>query len=560
MSANIHYEVFLKKHQKSGWDLFRAVEDRAEAFELAKELRVGAEGSSVRISKESYDQTNEVFHSVSIFSEGPEKHKRKLREDNRMDPPCSSASDLYTLHARRTLGRALGPWLKRRQISVVELLHRPDLAEALAAGGFDRQHAIQKVAIAQAGSQECSVQHVVRRLTELADSATERLRKMDKTRTLPGFQKQGYAATYQAAQRHEEPAFALRHALAQALQPLNNWEDKFSFLAGCVSDALVEGKGCDASINMLDEFISETAALPHALDALVGGGNLGEKLNHITNILVGKASVESSVSANLLATAITSKRLPNTQSVLAARVFRELCGPRRLFPDDFDAEVILNRTLAARLTMVDQKLAPLDQLAEAFASRSARLLENEAIQTMLATCDKDASEEIRLLLQFEESIVGNHNKAKLASYLRAVVGAHKTRTWFAYGPDKPLSRIAKLAEAQRLVLNSGFNQGDKDELYTLLDRLCADVLSDINLWDKFEQQTNPPIEIAQSLMKICDGGIVTSGICSEDICVRVLKLLRSHQIKTALQNGDEKIVKTAREIGVMLERVKASVK
>ncbi|PHR62663.1 MAG: hypothetical protein COA47_02855 [Robiginitomaculum sp.] len=560
MSANIHYEVFVKRHKKAGWNLTMACEDRTEALETAKTERDASEETSVRVTKESFDEINNVFHSVSIFSKGPENHQRKLRENNRMDPPCSTPSDLYTLHARRTLGRALGPWLKRNGISVIELLHRPDLAETLAAAGFDRQHAIQKVAIAQAGAQECSVQHIVLRLTELADKSTDRLRKLDKSNALPGFQKKGYSATFVATRAHSEPGFALRHALAQAMMSMKKWDEKFSFLAGCVSDALVEGEGFEVSIEMLDEFLSETASLPYALDALVDGKNLGERLDRITDILIGNAPQGGTNGAQMLAIAISSKRLPVTQSALSARVFRELSGPRRLFPDDFDREVELNRTLASRMTRVDQALAPIDRLAEAFASRSARLLENETIQTLLGTCHNNASEEIRKLVQFEESIVGDHNKVKLASYLRGVIGAHKTRTWFAHGPDKPLSRIAKIAHAQRIVRSSSFAPADRDELFAQLDALCAEVVQDTDVLNQLEQQKKPAIEIAYSLMKLCDAGILTVGTCSDDVCRRVLKQLRSQQVRTALQAGDQATINTTRIVGRMMDQARTLAK
>lgn len=560
MSANIHYEVYVKKNQKSGWGLSLACEDRKEALETAKQIRKPSEQSSVRVVKESFDEAKDVFHSTQIFSQGPELHQRKLRENNRMDPPCSAPSDLYTLHARRTLGRALGPWLKRNHSSVVELLHRPDMAEKLAAAGFDRQHAIQKVAIAQAGSQECSVQHVVRRLTELADASTDRLRKLGKSGKLPGFQKKGYAATFASAQKHPEADFALRHALAHGLSPMKRWQDKIAFLSSCVSDALVEGKGCAASIHMLDEFISETVALPHALDQIVKGADLGDRLDRITDILIGTPPKLATEGAQMLAKAITSKRLPNTQSALAARMFRELCGPRRLYPEDFNSEVRLNRSLAARLTTIDPALAPVDQVAEAFTIRSSRLLENEAVQDFLEFFNKDAAQEIQALLQFEESIIGTQNKAKLASFLRAVIGSHKTRSWFSHGPETALARIAKIAHAQRLVQNTSFCIADLDVLFCQLDRLCADVIADTKVVEKIERRNVPPVETAQSLMKLIDGGIITIGNVSDDICHRALKLLRSASVKSALQEGDKPTIQTAREIGQMMERAKINAK
>ncbi|MBL4617687.1 MAG: hypothetical protein JKY46_08305 [Robiginitomaculum sp.] len=560
MSANVHYEVYEKKHQKAGWNLVLACEDRQEALDVAKEARGSSSSCSVRVSKESFDETNDIFHSTQIFSQGPEQHKRKMPENNRMDPPCSSPEDLYSLHSRRTLGRALAPWLKRNNISVIELLYRPDMAENLETAGFDRQHAIQKVAIAQAGSQECSVQHVVRRLTELADKATLRLRKIEKAKTFPKIQKKGFASTYLQAQKHKDPEFAVRYALADGLGKMKRWEDKAMFLSSCVSDILVEGQGCKNSFKIVDEFISEILALPHALDQIVGGSTLGEKLDRITDMLIGSDSTSGSDAAKTLATAITSKSLPNTQSVLAARVFRDLCGPRRLFPDDFAKEVELNRWLAERLTAIDQALAPVDRLAEAFTSRSSRLLENESIQNLLDSCKKNSAEEIRQLLVFEESILGDQNKKKLASFLRATIGSHKTRTWFAHGAGKPLITIGKIAHSQRAVRNSSFCETDQDELFVQLDLLCADVLGDTKILDKLELRDAPPIEVAKSLMKLVDGGIVTIGRVSDDICRRSLNIIRSGKVKSALQRGDKTAISTVREISTMIDRLKANQK
>jgi len=558
MSANIHYEVYVKKHRKAGWALHQAAEDRQEAIATATEARGDSEDCSVRVTKESFDEVNEVFHSTQIFSKGPEKHQRQLRENKKMDPPCSGPTDLYSLHARRTLGRALGPWLKRNNLTAIELLHRSDMAERLAAAGFDRQHAIQKVAIAQAGSQECSVQHVVRKLTELADKATDRIRKLEKTGKLPGFHKRGFAATFTASQAHADPDFALRHALATGLATMDTWIDKILFLSSCVSDALVEGSGCAASVHLLDEFISEIVALPHALNELVGGSIIGERVDRITDILIGHSPEQGSDGAKLLAKAITSKRLPTTQSTLAARIFNDLCGPRRLFPDNFELEVEVNRSLAERLTPVNQALVPADRLAEAFNVRSKRLLENEAIHALLKAHENNPAEEIHCLLHLEESIIGSQNKIKLASFLRAVVGSHKTRTWFSYGAENPLTRVSKIAHAQRAVLNSSFCNSDKEELSSQLDRLCADTIADTKLVIRIEQQEQSAIETAQSLMKLIDGGVLTLGTVSDGICRKVLKLLRTTQVKNALQSGDQQTIQVARQIARMIERAKTN--
>lgn len=557
MTACIHYEIFVKKNRKSGWNLYQACEDRKEALETAKAQRT-SDAISVRVTKESYDERNEVFRSVSIFNEGPEKHQRQMRENNRMDPPCRNPLDLYNMHARRTMARALGPWLKRHAVSVMELLHRPDLAEQLAAAGHDRQHAIQKVAIAQAGSQECSVQHLVRTLTELADKATDRLRALQKSKTLPGFDGKGFAQTYETCSRHKEPEFAIRHALAQAMAPFKTWEKKFAFLSACVSDALVEGEGNDDALAMLDEFISETAALPHAVNELCHGREMGAQLDEITDLLQGTASKQQKEGMRLLAEAISSKRLPLTQSVLASRVFNELCGPRRLYPDEFMKEVELNRSLADRLMQVDRALAPADRLQEAFVIRSSRLLSQDAITNLLSTCDQQAGTELRALLHLEGSIVGDANKAKLATYVRAILGAHKTRTWLASKSAKTLERLSQLAHAQRKVLASGFAVPDRTELSEQIDRLCRTAMEETRIIEEICRREPDPVNSAMALIRLCEKGVLTMGVCSETICRKALSLLKSHSVRQKVAQGDESTIARAREIGRIMEGLRDS--
>ena len=109
MSAEIHFEVFVKKNRKSGWYLDQALQSREDALKIAKKQLEGLPKGSVRVTKESYDENQNTFLSVTVFEEGEERHIRKIRADNKMEPTCNSPDDLYAIHTRRTLGRALAP-------------------------------------------------------------------------------------------------------------------------------------------------------------------------------------------------------------------------------------------------------------------------------------------------------------------------------------------------------------------------------------------------------------------------------------------------------------------
>ena len=553
MSAEIHFEVFIKKNRKASWYLDQALQSREAALKIAKTQLEGLPKGSVRVTKESFDDNENTFLSVTIFEEGEERHTRNICADNKMEPTCASPDDLYAIHTRRTMGRALAPWLKQNGICTLELLHRSDLAEKLAAAGHDRQHAIQKVAIAQAGAMECSVQHIVRRLTELADAATDQLRHAKAKKRTLAFHNRGFAATLTAMKACKEPGFALSTALASRLKDSKNWPDKISFLASCVSDALVEGDEAGVGLSVLDAFLAEIVALPHALDTSVGGEELGDRLDRITNILCGQTPDNASDSARMLAIAISSEKLPETQSVLAARIFKELRGPRRLYPDRFEDEVLLNRSLANRLVRLPQALVPPDQLSEAFIIRSSRLLDAGSIERLLISA-KNPGDELLTLIDFEQSMVGAQNKQKLATFVRAVIGAHKTNRWFCSGGANVFERLSVCALAQKCVLDGGFNAEDKHEISTTLDRLCLEALKHTKSFEQIEARDTAPLQKAICLLKLPDQQLITHGQCTQEAMRRAMRLLRSNEVRQAMADNQDG---QFQEISELLQRVKA---
>src|SRR6202000_2700559 len=78
-------------------------------------------------------------------------------------------------HARATIRRLMPDFLARGRITVTELIHRPDMLEKLEATGTLYQHAIQKVAVAQAANTTTPVQQIVKSLNELATQAFNRV-------------------------------------------------------------------------------------------------------------------------------------------------------------------------------------------------------------------------------------------------------------------------------------------------------------------------------------------------------------------------------------------------
>src|SRR6185312_17361762 len=86
----------------------------------------------------------------------------------------------YSYHARATMSRLLIDYLSRNKITVTELLHRADMLEKLEATGTLYQHAIQKVAVAQAATSGQPVQQIIKSLNELAEKAIQKVYRDDR--------------------------------------------------------------------------------------------------------------------------------------------------------------------------------------------------------------------------------------------------------------------------------------------------------------------------------------------------------------------------------------------
>src|SRR6202012_4350108 len=125
---------------------------------------------------ETYNDETGDYLSLKIFEDGHNQMKvAPAQEDAPHALPCFKPDDLYSYHARQTMARLLADFLARNKITITELIHRADMLEKLEATGTLYQHAIQKIAVAQAASTTIPVQQIVKSLNELTTQATQRV-------------------------------------------------------------------------------------------------------------------------------------------------------------------------------------------------------------------------------------------------------------------------------------------------------------------------------------------------------------------------------------------------
>ena len=141
-----------------------------------QELMASEKATGVKVVKETYNDDTGDFLTLKIFEDGHNQMKMApAQEDAPHALPCFKPEDLYSYHARQTMSRLLTDFLSRNKITITELIHRADMLEKLEATGTLYQHAIQKVAVAQAANTTTPAQQIVKSLNELTTQAFNRV-------------------------------------------------------------------------------------------------------------------------------------------------------------------------------------------------------------------------------------------------------------------------------------------------------------------------------------------------------------------------------------------------
>lgn len=537
---SVHYEVHFKRSRVHGWTLLDAIEERAAAIKRAQDALAQHPEGSVRVTKEVFDEETLQFRAFTAFEAGGEKYEDDGRADRKAELPCLSPGDLLTAHARQTIARALKDWLARKTATVLELMHRVDLVEELEATNTELQHAVQKVAIAQAQSSAASVQHFVKQLNSLIQQTVERLYADERGGVFAEVEPGKLAALAARLNDAGDRERRLRGGIALRLKDAANWKDKLERLLDLADEAAAVEARMAWPVEILSEFIGEVVDAADARAALLQPyDDLGGALDALTEIFRGAAGREDVLTAagGRLAYHVGEGRFDEARAVLARRILADLKGPKRIRPSDFDAEVALNRSLADRLIAAGRPLIAVEDVVEAFEIRSGRLLESEAVESYLAAAAP--GEALMRLIELAENVVGAHNKRKLASYVRARLGAHATERYFVQDQSAALRRLSELAALRRALDASHFAPEDRDEIAGGLDLLAVAAETKAKMFDALAARPQPPLEKAAMFLRLAAKGAVPTGRLAEEARDRALKVLAGPEARAALAGGAE---------------------
>lgn len=511
-NCEIHYEVFRRTGAKGGWILHDVSNLREAALEMAKGLMTDEKATGVKVVKETYRNDTGDFQTLKIFEDGHNKMKIEVAaEDAPHALPCFTPEDLYSYHARKTMSRLLAEYLARQKLTITELIHRADALEKLEAAGTLYQHAIQKVAVAQAANTQTPVQTIVKNLNELSTKAIERVYRDERRGYFPKADIGQFAVLTHRLMTKADKSYLLNGAIARFLAGAKNWDEKLMRLFSVVKEAEGDDAASELLLSVIDPIIAEILNGAAALHELIGTtDNLGTSLFLLARLFLGEAveGVGSGIAA--VAQHFAVDDLPESRTAVANRVLAELKSVKRLCPDSLVDELKTLRKIANKLVLGQGKYLSNEELVAAFTLRSKRLVTSEAVAQHLQEAAQPDMQIERLLL-IEENIIGVENKRRLAAFFVPIITSSAFEAQFVLAKTPVLVRLQRLVELQARTHRAGFQDLQKQEICGVLDKVASEVEGRAKLLEGIEGKTTGNVEKALALLRLCAAGALTEG-------------------------------------------------
>ena len=499
---------------------------RERAIAMAKELMATEKATGVKVVKETYNDETGDYLTLKIFEDGHNQMKiAPAQEDAPHALPCFKPDDLYSYHARATMSRLLTDFLARNKITITELIHRADMLEKLEATGTLYQHAIQKIAVAQASSTTTPVQQIIKSLNELTTQAFHRVYRDQRKGLFPDPHPHQFAELAIKLAPQGDAAYVFNGALARHLQDCAGWDEKVLRLVSIMENAPQEEAARKLVLTSIDAIMAEMPQrLGRAARADGTCGKSGPGAEQSGDLFLGKTPDGSRAGQGLAALAhhFAADKLPEARTAIANRIIAEFKSTKRLCPDSLVDELKSLRAIANRIVMGVGKYLSHEDLIAAFTLRSKRLVAQEALSQYIGEAAPD--EKIERLLFVEDNIIGAENKRQLSTYIMPILNSAAFENHFQNPKVPLLQRLQRLAQLQARVRRSGFIEVSREEITAKMDHLAIQMEARGKLFESIEARNTSAVEKAQTLLKLATGGILTEGL----LAARARELILGH--------------------------------
>ncbi len=544
----VHYEVFARKTPQASWVLEQALESREQAMQMAEDMLAGNKAAAVRVTKEVFDTESGEFTSAAVLNKGISEPVKKLKLAPETDTVCVSPQDLYNGPAREKMSRLLEDWLRMQRITPFELLHRPDIAEKLEASGQELLHVAQKLAVPESHDTGQDLHDLIRRWTKLFDRATTRLIQDGRKKLFPELTPANWLGLIDKLKDHPERAYVLGGGVAGLLAAEHRPSAKLEILLGLANQLADDLGGREWALHLIEAPVVEIFAMRNALNDILGEEvDLGTSMAIMTRMAAGieveKIARHDARVAHLVPPLtgtlggyhdlIIKGLFPQLSYHISKRLMQDLKGPRRLRPNDPEAEIETLRVLAICMAAAGRDETQREDITEAFVERSKKLVSADFVGSLLQKAETPVAE-VEKLIWLCENMVGSANKRQAASWLQSVVGAAKFERYIRDSSTSAAQRLLILAQMQRKIITVQLADKDAADINAKLGQIGAVVASDVKLLAHILHASAPAFQKISMLLSFAIGQSAPLGPISDQAKAEVMKLLRLPETRQSL--------------------------
>ena len=546
----VHYELFTRRTPQSSWVLEMASEARDQVITAAEDMLKSGR-SAVRVTKERLDPENGEYSSVTVMEKGVSAPAKKLKLAPTTDTVCTGPHDLYSALAREKISRLLEDWLKLQSVTAFELLHRPDLAERLEASGSELLHVVQKLAVPESHETGQDLHDLMRRWSGLIDKACTRLIQDGRKNSFPSLTPESCAALVDSLHDHPERAYIFGGALSAKLKAERRPAAKLEILliyAGLINAWLDVHPEREWALQVIEVPVVELFAARGSLNDVLGEDtDLGGAMTIMTRLAAGRevdliARTDARV-ARLIPPVtgvlggyqdlILNNRLPHLSYHISKRLMQELKSPRRLRPSDPMGEIEILRVLALCLIAAGRDESQREDITEAFADRSRKLVSADFVTSLLETAETPA-EEVDRLIWLCENMVGTANKRQAARWLSQIVSGAKFERHMRENQSSAAQRLLALAQMQGRINAAALVDRDGEEIAHKLGLIGNQIAIDVKLLAHIQRGLGSPMQKFSMLLSFAAGQSAPFGPLSEQAKAEVMRMMRDPALRAGL--------------------------
>ncbi len=511
--SEVQFEIFHQDRATGSWSLVEVLDNRDAAMERARRLLNEGREDAVRVVKETFDPATGCYVSLTLFEEGRVNRKVKNTKIDELEGlrPCLSVDDLYTHDARSTIARTLADWLTRYKLTATELMHSATALHKLDSQGMILQHAIQKIAVAQAFNGDRTVTQILRQLDKLCTEAIRQVYTDDKDGLFDGGAPGKFAALSETLSRAPDGDYRLNGALAKYLAQAASWDAKLALLLGLMDELPQKQEPRALLFAAIDGLLAELLSSPGAVIELLGPQrDLGNALLTLTALFLGSGvqSADFTTQAvKTLARHFEHDELPEARAAIASRILVELKSMKRLCAASLDDEFAMMRRLNGTLVRARGRYLVHEDLLAIFVERSKRLVTHEPLLQYMQTA-RTPDQKLERLLTVEENIIGAENKRELATFIMPLITSQAFESQLPQGVMRRLQRIVSL---QDRVLHAGFQEVQMNQIAAALDTVAKGIEDKTRLLASLETRAPNRVERARALIKLASAGVFTHG-------------------------------------------------